>query len=320
MVISTIQTDNDYFENKKQLRHNEQLDSLAISIDATDIATIFSLMLRETTRQLFENSLKYILGPIAALMNITRAVLAWLRVPLENKRKSSIFDAIVETVAAIAITTAVVGSLLYSTLFSIIAPAIFTAVVGGKSLIATGKAIYNTYQAYHANDLTDKQKYRHAAIVHTGLALATATIAIGISLSMLAHKIVLASLAIGGGAGVVMLAIYRGLQASRKESSYQRISDSESRVLGIDTEVEPKITIKNQLAHFFKSNPIPKSDRQEELNTEVKFATSISNGSQFFKNPQPTPLASNNEPALRRTQSNCNERQDDSPTASRIKL
>lgn len=85
--------------------------------------------------------LKYIFFPLAAAFDIAHAVFAWRQVYAQwNKpgQTRRIINAVIETVAALAITTAVIGSLIAEivgvTLLAAMAPFIFVSVLGLKSL------------------------------------------------------------------------------------------------------------------------------------------------------------------------------------------
>jgi hypothetical protein len=125
-------------------------------VDAIDLGVIFLF------KQCFESLLtvgKFILFPFAAAAACIQALLAWRQVYLDGAKDSSnIVRALVETLAALAITTAVVGALAFSTTFALVAPIMFAVTSGAKSLFHLGAAAYYLTKALMTEPLATKDQ------------------------------------------------------------------------------------------------------------------------------------------------------------------
>ena len=185
-------------ENQKDL--NDKVGLGAHIIDSIDLGSIFVLFLTETFKRFLEETAKYFLFPIAAAMSIASAIIAFNQARLEKGKKNTIPNAIVAGASAVAVTVAVVGGFVASSLFAMAAPIIFGAVTALKCLYNIGAATY--YGARYA--LTDektnskeKKEYGKAAINHSMTALAVGLASVAVVGVMILSKSVLAWLGIG---------------------------------------------------------------------------------------------------------------------------
>lgn len=268
-------------DTKAKLKNLERIDSMAAGIDAADISSIFALFLKETTRLLFEHTLKYVLGPIAVAMNIIRMCASWRKYHLQ-KNNNVLSQAIIESIAAAAVTVAIGGSIFFSALFSVAAPAIFVSLLSLKTVYCLGHAIHDSIEMQRNDNTLDKQHYKKQAILHGLFAGALATITVGIGLSMIGHYFTLAALAVAGGIGATFVAGYRFLNTFKKEEAYTRITNEENELGGL--EQQKKIHHRLRFNHRQK----PSSEKDLSQPREVRFAKNAP--TELFKVARATPV------------------------------
>lgn len=154
-------------EEQRQLRATNIVSASAATVDLSTLATIFFLLSKEMLKIAFEKMAKYILLPVAAAANIIQAVFAWRKAYLENGEGNAVRTAIVETIGAAMITTAVIGSLVASAVFAVVGPALFAAAFTMKTLFNFGNAIYNGVLAARERNPEMKTALRAKAIEST---------------------------------------------------------------------------------------------------------------------------------------------------------
>lgn len=147
---------------------NHQRMSLIFGIfDSLNLAAIFSLFLENFLARLLEETLKYILFPLAALFSIIEALGAWGDVmltdessPIQGFIKSA---AVIKTISAIAITVAVVGILAAGAIFGAISPVIFSVTIGAKTLFHAIATPYYMIKACLTDDPFEQNTYKQLA-------------------------------------------------------------------------------------------------------------------------------------------------------------
>ena len=111
----------------------------------------------------FNSLLRYVLLPAAAIFNIFSSILAWRQAALNKYEGYSVFKAIVETAAALVLTTAAIGTFACAAVFAFIGPAIYASVLAAKTLFSAGSAIYFSAKASQADNLQTRNEFREKA-------------------------------------------------------------------------------------------------------------------------------------------------------------
>jgi len=139
------------------------------TIDLLSITAFFAMRATAALRALFESAAKNYILPITIAAGVVQSMLAWRLAYLERNesnrvKRHLVLRAAVETVVTLAIATAAVGALFFSTLFGIATPIIFTSALAAKSIYASGAALFYAGKAAasHAND-PKKSIYRARA-------------------------------------------------------------------------------------------------------------------------------------------------------------
>lgn len=207
-AISVI-SPSDRYKREKKISHNKKMEAVAMGVDALDLGGIFVLSVDTLLAQFLQSMAKYFLFPVAALMGILRSILAWRQVALERgKQSGTIVAALVETIAALGITTAVVGGLLFSWIFQNFPPMIFAGVMGFKAIYNAISSIYYWGKSSGTDDST--QEYKLKAIGHAISAVVNVLATAAVTLVMIVMaKPLFAVLGIAAGTIGVGYAIYK---------------------------------------------------------------------------------------------------------------
>lgn len=204
-------------ERRKATARNGLIDSIVGFIDNVDLGAIYVMFLKPMLHKFLEETGKYFMFPIAAAASVIKAALAWRQVYIDRKSRS-VVTAAVETVSALAITTAVVGALAASALFALATPIIFTATMAAKTLFHAGSAIYYAGKAAAHKEPEKKAKYRTLAKNNAIGAAAGLVATVAVATVFLLGKIALAGIGIAAAVvGGTLAAIkgYRSFKASQ---------------------------------------------------------------------------------------------------------
>ncbi|HAF87147.1 MAG TPA: hypothetical protein DCG13_01125 [Legionellales bacterium] len=133
--------------------------SLVGLIDAINIGIIYTLFLKPVLFSFYEQIGKYIFFPVTAAAALISAALSWRQAYITKGKLSSVITASIDTLAAMAITIAVIGSLVASSIFLLATPIIFTAVMAGKTLFSAVSVVYYLGRALDTAVPKKKSKY-----------------------------------------------------------------------------------------------------------------------------------------------------------------
>lgn len=208
-----LQDLNNKEERRQKTARNNLWDSIVGFIDAIDLGAIYTMFLKPTLHTFLEETGKYFMFPIAAAASVIKAVLSWRQAYIDRGKTRSVVSAVVETVAALAITTAVVGALVASTVFALATPIIFTATMAGKTLFHAGSAIYFAGKAAGAKVPEKKEKYRTLAKQNAIGAVAGLVATAAVATVFLLGKIALAGIGIAGAVIGGTLAVIKGYKS-----------------------------------------------------------------------------------------------------------
>lgn len=196
---------------------NQKVDLGIAVADSANLSAIFMMFLQDTWQRFLEDIGHTFMFPLAAAGAVIRAALAWRQAKLDNGKNGTVARAVVETVSAAAITTAVVGGFVAAATFATVAPIIFTAVLAAKTLFHAGSALYYMGKAAVANKSQDpavREKangYRSAARAHGVGAVAGIFATAAVALVMLAGFKIFAVLGIVAGVIGIGYSIYKAV-------------------------------------------------------------------------------------------------------------
>lgn len=218
------------------------------AVDSFNLAGIFGLFLSEESKLLLENTLKFVMFPLAALGSGIQAFLAWRQYRID-RQQSSLGRAGIEIVSALAITTAVVGALAFHSLFVLAAPVIFTAVTGFKALFHFGAACYNLGKYA----LTGDPQYASAAGTHAVGTVTMGLTAAAVGLVMIAAKPIYAILGVAAGLIGGIFSLYKRCTAPKPVGTADmraRLLDAESDSTReeVSEEISPSAKMQNTFA------------------------------------------------------------------------
>lgn len=218
MATTSPLTHDDLEKKYINAQHNyisQKVDSVAIGLDALDIGTVFVLTAEATLQRILEETAKFILFPVAALLNIFRAIISWRDAAANKGKNGTGFNAFVETVAAVGITIAVVGGLAFSYIFAPITPIIFASVMAFKTL-ANGLASAFYWGKYFAsNDAESKRIYKTKGTMYAGAATVTLFAGLAVTSVMILLQSYMSFLGIMAGVIGVGVAIYKWRQSNK---------------------------------------------------------------------------------------------------------
>ncbi|OGT62430.1 MAG: hypothetical protein A3F14_03540 [Gammaproteobacteria bacterium RIFCSPHIGHO2_12_FULL_43_28] len=223
---------------EKKIKQTHAMELGAIMLDMGTIASVFALFTKAFLQAFLEEMGKFFLFPIAAAASLIRATLAWREAYLAKKKDGPIVRALVETAAAVAITGAVIGALAIPAIFAGIAPIIFTATFGLKSVWNTLSAVYYFGKSMATDQPEKKVEYRERAKASAMGALVGTLGTIAIGAVMVFGKVALAPIGIVAG---VMGAAYAGYKLYKTVSALSQRKANASLSAGPESSKEEKL-------------------------------------------------------------------------------
>ena len=206
---------------KKAEAQNNVWRSFVGFIDSVNLGATYVTFGLPVFDQLALELAKLVLFPIIIAVSIFQAIFAWRQAHIDRGKQRSTINAIIETVSALAISTAIIGTLVASAAFVLATPIIFTAITVGKTLFHTGAAIYYGIQSkiytnpLKTNAQIEKKKdtcfelsKQHAISAVAGAVATVVTVAV-----FLLGKIALAGIGMGLAIIGVGFAVYKGAHA-----------------------------------------------------------------------------------------------------------
>ena len=199
----------------QQTQESKRTAGIAATVVATaesiDIAGVFVMTAVESLKVIFEEIARFIMLPFAALSASLLAIFAWRQAHLSQYEGYATTKAVVETLSAIALSTAIIGGLILTATFALVSPIIFAITFGLKTLFNAGSAIYFGVQASRADDESKKEEYRTKAkdaLIGTiiGVLGTTAVIAVMLLAKPVMALFGIAAMLIGAGASVIKCA------------------------------------------------------------------------------------------------------------------
>ena len=220
-------------DHRNQLNNNKKGELLASGVEALDVGLIFGF--KEFLTAFLDGLGHTILFPIAACASLIRAILTWREAKLgAYKDKSVLLRAGVETGVALAITTAVVGTLVSAAAFTLLGPVIFTAAMAFKAAYHLGAAVYYGIRALAEPNrrqqaiFTSKMKNNAVSAVTSILA----TLVCG--LVLIAHKASFGLLGVASGVIGAGYAAYQFFTLSEEQDTRKKQQVAKSQAILIE--------------------------------------------------------------------------------------
>lgn len=148
----------------RKITNNQTAEAVVNTTESGTIGVIFAML----KGWVFE-SWHYGLFPLAGALSLIRAGLVIRQATLEQgENKETIARAVMESVGALAMNTAVVftfvgAAVASAAVLAVAAPIIFTATLGAKSLYSLGVACYYLAKAFAEKDGDDRNEFLQAA-------------------------------------------------------------------------------------------------------------------------------------------------------------
>lgn len=263
-------------EKHHNLAVNGAIKNLVGFIDSVNIGIIYTLFLKPLLFNFYEQLGKYIFFPIASVAALISAALSWRQAYIKKGSKSSVLSALIDTLSALAITVAVLGSLLASSLFVLATPIIFTAVMGGKTLFSTVASIYYFGKAAGAVEPSKKKKY-YGMSKDQLLAAMAGTIATAATVGVfLLGKTFLAGIGIAAaGIGSLMALTYgyQSFKAALKPSNHSTCKNT-AKTGAVSHIILPQKKPRNKVASSLKGKK--KRCNTDALSTKHRSSSSLS--------------------------------------------
>ena len=194
--------------SERASRLNQQVDLAFGVLDSANFTTIFTLFLTEVTTRMLQDTARFILFPVSGAMAAIHAILAIRQAKLNGGKNGTLLNAVIESVSALAVITAVVGGFVAASIFATVSPIIFTAIMSAKTLYHFGATCYYLGCAAIEKDKQLKAEYRAAAFGHGVATTAGALATVAVALVMIAAKPLLGILGIVSGAIGMGFALY----------------------------------------------------------------------------------------------------------------
>jgi hypothetical protein len=200
-------------------------------LDQLDFTAIFSMFFKSFLHVFLEEIGKYFLFPIAAGATIIQASLLWYQTYLEGGNKRTMARALLETFAAVAVTVAVVGGLVFATTFALATPIIFAATLALKTLFHAASTFY--FLGKWSNAVTDKKKQEYMKLAKdNGVAAVAGIIATAAVVTVFIFgKFALGALGVGAGVLGAGFTLYKGIsmyKESRKNHTAINLEEVKS--------------------------------------------------------------------------------------------
>jgi len=267
-------TDSFFGKEVRKQEREYRLEQVNLSVSAMgslNFSVVF--ILKQYAMEVLANFGQTLLFPFAAAGSLFSAAFALYQARKDGYQRSGVINALVETVAALALTTAVVGGFFAATLFAVLAPWIFFIVSAAKTLylgISTG---YYAVRALLTSEPHEKQKYYDLALgAAMGVAInALATVALG--LVMIAGHLPLSILGIIAGSCGALYALYQGLTLKKPgRAALTPLSSTGRFHQGLGTQPQPPLSAAElQLedsAGFAQPTGTPVNSQEEQVPDE----------------------------------------------------
>lgn len=274
-------------ERARKIANTQKVEAAVVAVELTDVSLIFAF--KQYLAEFMEGLGHTIMFPIAGGASLIRAILKIREAYLAKRenRPGAILRAAVETVAALAIATAVVGTFAAAATFALVGPIIFTATLAAKTLFHLGAAIYYGIKASLTKN-NDEQKQVYIQNMKTNLVIATinALTTVASGLVFIAHK---ASFGLLGVIGGVLGAGYAAYKAVTTQSPKPTVNASQATVSSSELCDEPpqspsqkkdkgKVATPLVLEEVVSSSPVPNASPKQKTAAASSSVVNLSVG------------------------------------------
>jgi hypothetical protein len=201
-------------KDKKKI--NSLIQSIVGFIDGLNLGFIYSSFLIPLFHQFMMEVGKYIFFPMCVLAQIILSVLNWHQCYLDGMKPRAMVTAMVNSIAAVALTIAVCGGLFALSVFAIVTPIMFAATTIANTLFHMGSMIYYLVKLYNEKDPIIRSEYKSmvkAEVIASVVGVIATGAVVGV---LLLGKLFLAPLGILVGVFVVTASVIQGISAYRQ--------------------------------------------------------------------------------------------------------
>lgn len=263
--------------NNRASAINQKVGMAVGTVDSLNLISIFILLLTDITRQMFQETARFILLPVSGALAATNAILAIRQAKLDGGKNGTLTNAIIETLSALAVMTAIIGGFVAASIFATVSPIILTCITSAKALfhlVATG---YYLVHAVLAEDDKLKANYFAAVRAHAVATTALVLASVAVSLVMIAAKPIMGILGIIAGAIAISYSIYK-LVTSPPLPNNDTPQKTEQEKPSEQLDQEPGLSNSAKLQKVLTAE---KSDVEVQLHAEQPVITSL-----WQKSPQ----------------------------------
>lgn len=163
----------DEYERKEDIRYHQMFHDGTHAFNSLIITNIFFMFSMQFLKILYEEVARYILLPASVICDVLNTIYAYRIMVLSNYEGHAIAKFVIEAIATLAIATAVVGGIAFSSLFTLAGPIIFTATFGSKALFHLASSIYFGVKATFARE----DAKQHGELVNKSIISAASSVA-----------------------------------------------------------------------------------------------------------------------------------------------
>ncbi len=193
-----------------ELENTQKMEAAVVTAEMIDVGLIFAF--KQYLPEILAGLGHVIMFPFAAGASLVRAILKIREAYLEKKenKPGAIMRASVETLSALTLSAAVIGTFVAAATFDVLAPILFTAALSFKTLFHLSASLYYGVKAGFTEDREAKQRYQAKMKTNFVLTVVTAATTVASGLVFIAHKATFGVLGIIGGALGAVYAAYKG--------------------------------------------------------------------------------------------------------------
>ncbi|EKD55465.1 MAG: hypothetical protein ACD_60C00006G0007 [uncultured bacterium] len=157
------------------------------NLELSGMAIVFGMFLKEAGREFIKHVGHYFLFPIVVGLSCCSAIESWRQAKLADYKKGTWQRAVVNTLAAAAFVTAVVGGAIWEAAHVLLSPIIFVAALAVKTLFHSVAALYYTYKSRTAKTSEEAAHYKPLATANTVASGLNLAFTAAVALVMIAH-------------------------------------------------------------------------------------------------------------------------------------
>lgn len=187
---------------RQKIVTNQKAELIGVASELFVVTAIFACI--RFCHDFFKGLGHRILFPLAGFFSLYRAVFAWRGLFLEGASQSKLWHITMETLAALAISTAVIGGIVAEAIFKTISPLIFTVLLAVKTVYNLMASLLYGFRAYLSGKDSAYQLFKANAFATFTNALST----VACGFVFVAQQVSMAVLGIAAGVLTAAYALY----------------------------------------------------------------------------------------------------------------